>query len=85
MCEANHGANSLCWPERIFKTPLGKSLVATTSAKLIADRGAELEASATAVLPETKIGAMAATKPRSGLSIVAMVPTTPSGSGIVKL
>jgi hypothetical protein len=85
MCEANQGASSLCWPERIFKTPFGRSLVATTSAKLIAESGDVLEAKATVVFPETKIGATAATKPRSGLSIGVITPTTPSASGIVKL
>ena len=85
MWEANHGASSALFPVKIFTTPAGTSLVAITSARLIAGSGALSLARAMTVFPLAIIGAIPATNPRRADFFGAMKPTTPSASGIVKL
>ena len=66
-------------------TPCGRSLVARTSAKVIAESGASVLARTTTVLPEVIIGATQSIKPRSDGVSGAIAATTPMLSGIVKL
>src|SRR5256885_16214787 len=66
-------------------TPAGKSLVASTSARVSAGSGADSGASTTTALPPHSAGATRRTRPASGASDGATMPTTPVGSGIVKL
>jgi hypothetical protein len=66
-------------------TPPGTSEVASTSASDTAGSGAGPLAIATTVFPETIAGATRLTSPSSGASAGATTPTTPVGSGIVKL
>jgi len=85
MCDANQGASSSFFPVRTLQTPCGRSLVAITSAKVIAESGARELARTMHVFPETMIGAIASTSPNKELSSGAMDPTTPIASGMVKL
>ncbi len=62
---ASQGAISAGEPVRMFTTPPGTSLVASTSARLIALSGARSFAITTTVLPLRITGATVATKPRS--------------------
>jgi hypothetical protein len=66
-------------------TPAGKSDVASTSVSSIAATGWLSEATATTVLPATSAGAMRETIPWSGGLSGQRIPTTPVGSGTVKL
>jgi hypothetical protein len=66
-------------------TPAGRSLVARTSAKVIADNGAFVLASTITVFPEVIIGAMTSISPSSDGVSGATAATTPMLSGIVKL
>ena len=66
-------------------TPPGTSLVASASPRVTAGSGRASDARATTVLPETMIGASRDTRASSGASSGAMRPTTPVGSGTVKL
>ena len=69
----------------MFTTPPGTSEVARTSPSETAGSGARSLASTTAVLPLTIAGARRETSPRSDWSCGATTPTTPVGSGTVKL
>src|SRR5690606_17814608 len=80
-CEASQGATSATYPVRMFTTPPGRSLVANTSAQVIAGSGSVSEASTTTVLPLTITGATTLTNPNSGAPGGATIPTTPVGSG----
>src|SRR5579859_3406003 len=66
-------------------TPAGRSLVASTSASVSAGSGSDSDASTTTVLPPHSAGATRLTRPASAGSDGATMPTTPVGSGIVKL
>ena len=68
-----------------FATPPGTSEVASTSASSIAASGRDSEATTTAALPPTRTGASRETRPSSGGSSGTSTPTTPVGSGTVKL
>ena len=85
MCAASHGASSARWPVRMLTTPPGTSEVASASASSIAASGCCSEATTTAALPPTIAGASLETSPSSAGSSGARIPTTPVGSGIVKL
>src|SRR5436189_58241 len=69
----------------MFTAPPGMSEVANASASSTADRGLDCDATATTVLPETTAGRMRDTIPSSDGSAGAIVATTPTGSGTVKL
>ncbi len=69
----------------MFTTPPGTSDVASTSPSETAGSGEGSLASTTAVFPDTTAGASRETSPRSDRSPGATIPTTPVGSGIVKL
>ena len=69
----------------MFTTPPGTSLVASTSASDTAGSGDDSLAITTAVLPLTIAGASRETRPSSDCSPGATIPTTPVGSGSVKL
>ena len=73
------------WPVRTLTTPPGTSQVASTSASSIAASGRVSDATATTALPPTSAGARRETSPSSGGSSGARTPTTPVGSGTVKL
>ena len=66
-------------------TPPGTSDVAIASASSIAASGRSSDASTTQALPPTITGATRETMPSSGGSAGATTPTTPVGSGSVKL
>jgi hypothetical protein len=85
MCEAIHGAISSFLPVKILITPAGTSLVAITSAKLIAESGALVLAKTIAVFPPTIIGAMASMSPSKEGDSGAIAAMTPMLSGTVKL
>src|SRR5437764_2887406 len=65
--------------------PPGTSEVASTSASSIAASGRDSDATTTAPFPPTKTGASRETSPSSGGSSGTRTPTTPVGSGTVKL
>ena len=69
----------------MLTTPAGTSEVASASASSIATSGELSGATMTAVLPPTIAGASRDTRPASGGSSGATIPTTPVGSGSVKL
>src|SRR5216117_3244638 len=69
----------------MLTTPPGTSEVASASASSIAATGCVSEAIASAVLPPTMTGASRETSASSGGSSGATIPTTPVGSGMVKL
>src|SRR5215204_1594032 len=69
----------------MLTTPPGTSAVAIASASSIDASGSGSDASTTAVLPPTITGASRATRPSSAGCSGAMTPTTPVGSGTVKL
>ncbi len=81
--DAAQGANSSSEPVKILITPAGRSLVARTSAKVIAGTLKPPSTSAITELPETTAAAIASIK--SINEPEAVTTTTPSGSGIVKL
>ena len=85
MCDAIQGAISSFLPVKILTTPAGRSLVARTSAKLMADKGALVLARIITVFPEVIIGAIDSTNPSSDGFSGATAATTPILSGIVKL
>src|SRR5262245_7107231 len=85
MCVAKCSSSSVRWPVRMLTTPLGTSLVASTSEKVTAGRGLLVEARATAVLPPARVGAMTEIKPSKGESSGARIETTPVGSRMEKL
>src|SRR5271166_4435306 len=67
----------------MLTAPSGRSLVAMHSAKTIAVRGSTSEATTTVAFPEISGGIIAETSPSNEGSSGAMIPTTPSGSGLV--
>src|SRR5213592_2968664 len=69
----------------MLTTPPGTSAVASASESSIAASGLVSDATTTAVLPPTITGASRETSPSSAGSSGARTPTTPVGSGIVKL
>src|SRR5829696_8284870 len=69
----------------MLTTPPGMSAVAIASASSTDASGSRSEASTTAVLPPTITGASRATMPSSAGPSGASTPTTPVGSGMVKL
>ena len=69
----------------MFTTPPGTSEVASTSPSETAGSGDGSLARTTVVFPDTMAGASRETRPRSAWSGGATIPTTPVGSGIVKL
>src|SRR5690606_37184873 len=81
----NHGASSAADPVKTLTTPPGTSLVANTSARLIALNGADSLATTTTVLPATRAGATTLASPRSAESCGATIATTPVGSGVEML
>src|SRR5205823_7052210 len=85
MWAANHESSSRWYPASTLTTPPGTSLVASTSASVSAGSGSDSEASTTTVLPPHSAGATLRTRPASAGSPGATIPTTPVGSGIVKL
>src|SRR6202162_6557018 len=85
MCPASQGASSALKPVRMLTTPPGRSEVASASASSTAASGFDSEATATTVLPATIAGAMGETSPASAGASGASTPTTPVGSGTVKL
>src|SRR5688500_12040098 len=85
MCAASTGASSLRWPVRMLTTPPGTSEVASTSASSIAASGLDSDATTTAAFPPTITGQSRVTRPFSAGSSGASTPTTPVGSGTVKL
>ena len=85
MCEASHGAISAVRPVSTFTTPPGTSEVASTSVSVTAGRGRASDAITTAALPDTMIGARRLTRPSRLEDSGAMRPTTPVGSGTLKL
>src|ERR1700680_2105686 len=85
MCAASQGKSSPRCPLRTLTTPAGKSLVAKTSASVSAGSGGDSGAGATTTLPPQRAGARRRTSPASAGSSGATIPTTPVGSGRVKL
>src|SRR5919201_1686920 len=69
----------------MFTTPPGTSEVASASASSIAVRGCGSDATATTAFPPVSAGTMRETSPSRGGSSGASTPTTPVGSGTVKL
>ena len=69
----------------MLTTPPGTSAVASTSASSTAASGCSSEATTTTALPPTIAGATRETSPASAGSGGARIPTTPVGSGTVKL
>src|SRR5207302_10288652 len=65
--------------------PRGRAAVASASASSIAASGLDSEATTTTALPPTSAGARRDTSPASAGSSGARIPTTPVGSGTVKL
>src|SRR5439155_22693074 len=85
MWPASTGASSSRGPVRMLTTPPGTSAVASTSASSTAASGCGSEATTTAALPPTIAGATRETSPARAGSAGARIPTTPVGSGTVKL
>src|SRR5881275_3214901 len=85
MCDASTGASSPFRPVSRLTTPPGTSEVASASASSIAASGRDSDATTTAAFPPTTTGARRETSPSSGGSSGASTPTTPVGSGTVKL
>ena len=69
MWLASHGTSSAVRPVRMFTTPPGTSLVASTSASETAGSGERSLAITTAVLPLTIAGATRETSPSSDWSL----------------
>src|SRR5438477_1684967 len=69
----------------MLTAPPGTSEVAIASASSIAASGRSSDATATTTLPPVSAGARRDVSPRSGGSSGASTPTTPVGSGTVKL
>src|SRR5262245_35781667 len=82
---ARTGTSSLFRPVRTLTTPPGTSLVARTSVSVTAGSGRVSDARTSAALPATSGGASRETRPSSDDVSGATTPTTPVGSGIVKL
>ena len=66
-------------------TPPGTSDVASTSVSVTAGSGLASEATTTAALPDTMTGARRLTRPSRLDASGATTPTTPVGSGMLKL
>src|SRR6185503_14772311 len=84
-CAASTGTSSRLRPVMTLTTPAGTSEVASTSVNVIAGRGRDSEARTTTAFPATSGGASRETRPKSDDVSGATTPTTPVGSGIVKL
>ena len=84
-CVAIAGTSSLFFPERMFTTPDGTSLVPTTSPKRSTGIGVFSGPIATTVFPETMAAATRDTSGRSDGASGQITPTTPVGSGVEKL
>ena len=84
-CAARTGTSSVLRPVRTLTTPPGTSEVASTSASVTAGSGRRSLAMRTTALPVTSGGASRLTRPSSDEVSGATTPTTPVGSGIVKL
>src|SRR5215211_2221944 len=69
----------------MLTTPPGTSDVARTSDRVMAGSGRVSDVSTTTAFPATSAGATRDTNPRSEDVSGATIPTTPVGSGIVKL
>ncbi len=82
---ARTGTSSARCPVRTLMTPPGTSDVASTSVRVTAGSGRVSDASRTTALPLTSGGASRDTSPRSDDVSGATTPTSPVGSGIVKL
>ena len=85
MCAARCWTSSRRRPVIRFTTPPGTSEVASTSLSVTAGSGRDSEAMTTAALPDTMIGASRLTRPSRLEPSGAMMPTTPVGSGTLKL
>ena len=85
MCAARCCTSSRRRPVIRFTTPPGTSDVASTSVSVTAGSGRDSDAITTAALPETMIGARRLTSPSRLDSSGAIMPTTPVGSGTLKL
>src|SRR5262249_53331013 len=85
MWPASTGPSSFRNPVSTLTTPPGTSEVASTSASSIAASGRDSDAMRTVALPPTSTGANRDTSPSRGGSSGASTPTTPVGSGTVKL
>src|SRR5690348_4103118 len=83
--DASTGMSSYLKPVRRLTTPPGTSDVARTSVSVTAGSGRVSDAITTTALPATTGGASRDTSPRSDDVSGATTPTTPLGSGIVKL
>src|SRR5258708_92384 len=79
------GTSSSLRPVSTLTTPPGTSDVATTSVRVIAASGRVSEAMTTTALPATSGGARREMRPSSDDCSGATSPTTPVGSGMVKL
>ena len=79
------GTSSLRNPVRMLITPPGTSDVARTSVRVIAGSGRVSDVTTTTALPVTSGGASLDTSPSKDDVSGATMPTTPVGSGIVKL
>src|SRR2546427_4915617 len=79
------GTSSALRPVRTLMTPPGTSEVARTSVRVIAASGRVSDAMTTTALPATSGGARRETKPSNDDGSGATIPTTPLGSGVVKL
>src|SRR4029079_12355973 len=82
---ASTGTSSRFSPVSRLTTPPGTSDVASTSDSVTAGSGRVSDVSTTTALPATSGGARRHTRTRSGEHSGATSPTTPVGSGIVKL
>src|SRR5439155_12105229 len=82
---ASHGTSALGNPVKTLITTPGTSEVASASASETAGSGERSLATATATFPETITGAIRLTNPSNAGSVGATIPTTPVGSGMVKL
>src|SRR6266404_5315782 len=79
------GTSSALRPVRTLMTPPGTSEVARTSVRVTAASGRVSDAMTTTALPATSGGATRETRPSNDDGSGATTPTTPVGSGIVKL
>src|SRR6476661_2486862 len=82
---ARTGTSSFLSPVKTLTTPPGTSDVASTSVRVTAGSGRRSLAISTTAFPVTSGGASRLTRPRSDDVSGATTPTTPVGSGIVKL
>jgi hypothetical protein len=84
-CVAKVGISSLRTPVSRFTTPPGRSLVASISPKRMLGYGCVVLASATTLFPLVIAGKISDSRPKTGASSGARMPTMPIGSVTVKL